>query len=175
MFLRRWSLDSPGGPVPFETAPVELDIGHGHEGVVLLPSPEPDRLAILTLAGDELEVRSFPFTGEVPVEPDGPSSSIALGGRMADAATDPERGVLVLLVIPVSGTPDCVTGLVALDPRWEWRPAELATWGTGGGLGCDARLALVSRDRYAVAWKTPDGTGDGFVIHWTIGALETGF
>jgi hypothetical protein len=173
-YLRRWSLDG-SGPVPLETAPVELALGPGITSSHLLPSPEPGRLAIVSMAGYALEVRTFPFPGEVPEEPDAPALDVTVGGSIADTASDPDHGLLVLLVVPVAGTPDCVTALVLLDPARAWSPVQLATWGAEGGLGCQARLALVSADRFAVAWKTPMSGEDGFALQWTLGALETGF
>jgi hypothetical protein len=170
-YLRRWSLESATAPVPLETAAVELDADL--ETSLLLPSPEPDSLAILTMTGEALEVRTFPLAGEVPDEPDAPAASAAVGARIVDAASDPEHGLLVLLAVPVSGSPGCLTSLVTLDPDTGSR--QIATWGADTTLGCEARLALLPEGRCAVAWRTPGSTAGEFAIQWTMTTIIAGF
>ncbi len=176
-FLRRWSIDSSTGPAPLETSPVGLGVSWGGPaGPVLLPSPDPGRLAILTSMDGSIEIRTFPFDGAVPPEPEAVAAgAIEPGGFIADAATDGDRGILVLVVAPISGSPDCVTRLLVLDPDRAWIHSRLASWGDGGGLGCDAALALVPGARYAVAWRTPGSGPDRVLIHWSLGTTELGF
>jgi hypothetical protein len=170
-YLRRWSLDAGPAPTPRETAPVELDPGL-LQGLVL-PSGEPDRLAVLTMAGEGLEVRTFPFGGEVPAEPDVRIAGMDAGARIADAASDPEHGLLVLLSLPVSGSSGCLTSLVKIDPDHVSR--EIAAWGADATLGCEARIALLPAGRCAVAWRTPGGTAGEFAIQWTMITIFAGF
>lgn len=171
-FLRRWTVEG-STTTPLEIEPMEVDFpGARGSSLHLLSSPRAGSLVVLAGIDGDLQVRDLGFAETVPVEPDGSAvGEVSLGARLGDAATDPEQGVLALVIVPLAGTDSCVTRLLAFRPDEGWQPRHVASWGSGGGLGCEAGIGSLPPHRFVVAFRgAGSGTGTS-LIQWTIGTF----